>query len=324
MMPALSSNTQTILLLTAPLIVGRGSPMADIVSPGEYQRLARCLHDIQREPADLLTAKSTEALQACASVVDIERLERLLGRGFQLGQAVERWQARAIWVISRADSDYPHRLKARLRGEAPALLYGCGEPGLLNDGGLAVVGSRRVDDALLDYTMAAGRLATEAGKPVITGGAKGIGQAAMRGALEAGGRTCTVLADCLEKQTMVREHRNMLIENRLALISPCDPNAEFDVGAAMRCTKLIYALADAALVVSSDAGKGETWSGAIEQLDIRGSVPIYVRSTGESSPGLDALRRKGARTWPNPENIEALRRILTATAEPPSQGSLPL
>jgi DNA processing protein len=99
-------------------------------------------------------------------------------------------------------------LKARLREDAPAVLYGCGDMALLETGGLAVVGSRHVDDALIDYTMAVGRLAARAGRTLVSGGAKGIDQAAMRGALEAGWKVCGVLADSLEKTTMNREHRN--------------------------------------------------------------------------------------------------------------------
>ena len=49
-----------------------------------------------------------------------ERLQRLLSRGFLLSQALEQWQSRAIWVISRADAHYPRRLKTRLREDAPA------------------------------------------------------------------------------------------------------------------------------------------------------------------------------------------------------------
>ena len=74
----------------------------------------------------------------------------------------------------------------------------------------------------------------------------------MRGALEAGGRVCGVLADSLERQAMTREHRNMLLDGQLTLISPFDPNARFHAGNAMQRNKLVYALSDAALVVSSD------------------------------------------------------------------------
>ena len=188
MTPALSPNTQAILLLTAPLIAGRGAPSPDLLSPGEYKRLARHLREMQRQPADLLSPDAAELLRAASLSIDEGRLQRLLGRGFLLSQVIERWQARAIWVVSRADAEYPRRLKARLREDAPAVLYGCGDIGLLESGGLAVVGSRHVDDALIDYAMAVGRLAARAGRTLVSGGAKGIDQAAMRGALEAGGK----------------------------------------------------------------------------------------------------------------------------------------
>lgn len=309
MMPTLSPNTQAILLLTAPLIAGRGTSSPDLLSPGEYKRLARHLRELQHQPADLVSPDAANLLRACQPVIDAGRLQRLLGRGFLLSQVIEHWQARAIWVVSRADADYPRRIKKRLQEDAPAVLYGCGEISLLESGGLAVVGSRHVDDTLVDYTMAVGRLAARAKRALISGGAKGIDQAAMRGALEAGGKVCGVLADSLEKATMNREHRNLLLDGQLILISPYDPSAGFNVGNAMQRNKLIYALADASLVVSSDLNKGGTWTGAIEQLDKLKFVPVYVRSTGESSSGLDALRSKGAIPWPNPQDADAFEGV---------------
>lgn len=327
MTPVLSPNTQAILLLTAPLIAGRGTASSDLLSPGEYKRLARHLREIQRQPSDLISPDAAEILLACQPVIDESRLQRLLGRGFLLSQVVERWQARAIWVVSRADAEYPRRLKARLREDAPAVLYGCGDMSLLESGGLAVVGSRHVDDSLIDYTMAVGRVSAQAGRTLVSGGAKGIDQAAMRGALEAGGKVCGVLADSLEKTTMNREHRNLLLDGQLVLMSPYDPNAGFNVGHAMQRNKLIYALADASLVVSSDLNKGGTWAGAVEQLDKLKFVPVFVRVTGESSTGLDGLRNKGALPWPNPQDVdsfEALFNVATPARTAPAQVGLML
>lgn len=318
MTPTLSPNTQAILLLTAPLIAGRGTSSSDLLSPGEYKRLARHLREIQRQPSDLVSPDAADLLRACQPVIDEARLQRLLGRGFLLSQVIERWQARAIWLVSRADNEYPRRLKARLREDAPAVLYGCGDMGLLESGGLAVIGSRHVDDSLIDYTMAVGRLAARSGRTIMSGGAKGIDQAAMRGALEAGGKVSGVLADSLEKTTMNREHRNLLLDGQLVLISPYDPSAGFNVGNAMQRNKLIYALADASLVVSSDLNKGGTWAGAIEQLDKLKFVPVYVRSTGGSSPGLDALRSKGALPWPNPQDADAFESVFGVVAPTPA------
>ncbi|MQV31033.1 DNA-processing protein DprA [Sinorhizobium meliloti] len=314
MMPALSPNTQAILLLTAPLIAGRGTSTPDLLTPGEYKRLARHLRTIQSQPADLISPDAGELLRACQPVIDQSRLQRLLGRGFLLSQVIERWGTRAIWVVSRADAGYPRRLKGRLREDAPAVLYGCGQISLLDTGGLAVVGSRHVDDALINYTTSVGHLAARAGRMLISGGAKGIDLAAMRGALEAGGKVCGVLADNLEKASLNREHRNLLIEGQLTLISPYDPSVGFNVGHAMQRNKLIYALADASLVVSSDVDKGGTWAGAIEQLQKLRFVPVYVRSTGEESAGLDALRKKGALAWPNPEDTESFEAVFSSTS----------
>lgn len=320
-MSTLSPNTQAILLLTAPLIAGKGSSSSELLTPGEYKRLARHLREIQRQPADLVSPDAADLLQACHPVIDEARLQRLLGRGFLLSQVIERWQARAIWVVSRADADYPRHLKARLREDAPAVIYGCGDMALLDSGGLAVVGSRHVDDSLIDYTMAVGRSAARAGRTLVSGGAKGIDQAAMLGALEAGGKVSGVLADSLEKTTMNREHRNLLLDGQLVLISPYDPSAGFNVGNAMQRNKLIYALADASLVVSSDLNKGGTWTGAVEQLDKLKFVPVYVRSTGSSSLGLDALRSKGALPWPNPQDADAFEAVFEVAA--PTQVPFP-
>lgn len=316
MSTTISPNTQAILLLMAPLTAVRDGPSSDLLTPGEYRRLARFLCDKQRQPADLLAPDARELLGECKQLVDSDRLTSLLSRGFLLGQAIEHWQTRAIWVVSRADAGYPRRLKTRLTDDAPPVLYACGDAAILNTGGLAVVGSRHVGDALVECTEGIGRLTARARRTLVSGGARGIDQAAMRGALEAGGQAVGVLADSLERAVLNREHRNLLMDGQLVLISPYDPSAGFNVGHAMQRNKLIYALADAALVVSSDYEKGGTWAGAVEQLENLRLVPVYVRSNGEISKGLDALRRKGALPWPNPETPEALSEALAAEANP--------
>ena len=324
----LSANTQAILLLTAPLLAGRGKPSTSPLGVGEYRRLARRLRELERQPADLLDSGWREILKECRVGLDHERLERLLGRGFLLSQAMERWQTRAIWVRSRADADYPRRLKKGLGEEAPPVLYGCGDAASLDAGGLAVVGSRDVDDGLIEYTEKVGRLAAETRRTVVSGGARGIDQAAMHGALDAGGYVAGVLADGLEKAAMLRAYREALMDGRLVLICPYDPAAGFLVGHAMQRNKLIYALSDAALVVSSDYEKGGTWAGAVEQLDKLKLVPVYVRANGGSGKGLEGLRERGAMPWPEPNTPEAFEKTLDAApsvkCDAPEQQTLSL
>jgi predicted Rossmann fold nucleotide-binding protein DprA/Smf involved in DNA uptake len=85
----------------------------------------------------------------------------------------------------------------------------------------------------------------------------------------------------------------------------------------MQRNKLIYAFADTALVVNSDFKKGGTWSGAIEQLNKLKLVPVYVRTGGSSSKGLDALQQAGAMPWPNPQDSDGLDEVFSAVPVAP-------
>lgn len=311
-----SQDCQAVLLLTAPLITGRTEPSPDLLTPGEFKRLSALLHEWQKGPEDFLRADADDLVRQCSELVNADRLKRLLGRGFLLSQAVERWQARAIWVIASTDPTYPQRLKERLKENAPAVLYGCGDAAILETGGLAVVGSRNATPALLKYTEHIGQLAAHAKQTVVSGGARGIDQASMQGALQADGKAVGMLADSLERAALNREYRSPLMEGRLVLVSPYDPLAGFNVGNAMQRNKLIYALADAALVISSDYQKGGTWAGAAEQLTKLRLVPVYVRSRGELEKGITELQILGARPWPNPTNPAELVRTLAQGSSP--------
>lgn len=311
----ISANTQAILLLTAPLILGRSAGKEPLLSAREYQALAFRLREEGVAPANLLESGNAEARAAAEACVARDRLDKLLSRGFKLAQAIERWHARSIWVLSRADAAYPRRLKARFRADAPALLYGCGDASLLDRGGLAVVGSRKVDDSILEFTAAVARCAAEVGRPIVSGGARGVDQAAMDGAMEAGGWATGVLADGLEKAATRRAFRKPLLEQRLVLASPFDPGAGFNVGHAMQRNKYVYALADASLVVQAEVDKGGTWAGAKEQLSRYRFGPVYVRSTTDAEPAASALRELGALAWPNPLGAEAWKILFDTTTE---------
>jgi predicted Rossmann fold nucleotide-binding protein DprA/Smf involved in DNA uptake len=293
----------------------------------EYNRLARLLREKQKKPADLIGPAAAETIELAATIFGRSRLDTLLDRGFLLSQVQERWAARSIWVVSRADDAYPRRIKTRLKEDAPPVIYGCGEANLLETGGFAVAGSRHVDEELINYTEIVGRLAAQAQRTLISGGAKGIDRAAMHGALQTGGVVVGVLSDSLERAALAHDHREPLMDNKLAFISPYDPAAGFNVGHAMQRNKIIYALADAALVVTSDFEKGGTWAGAIEQLERLRFVPIFVRNGVGAGKGNAALLQHGARPWPNPRNevefCEALAAAAEIVAAEPQQESLP-
>ena len=133
MIVPLTPNTQAILLLTAPLIVGRSEGSSERLTLSEYNRLARLLREKQKEPADLIGPDAGQTVSVSAAVLGRERLENLLGRGFLLSQAVERWNARAteagaaggldLAPAERAlatPQDYLPRTQASFAGAMPA------------------------------------------------------------------------------------------------------------------------------------------------------------------------------------------------------------
>jgi predicted Rossmann fold nucleotide-binding protein DprA/Smf involved in DNA uptake len=137
----------------------------------------------------------------------------------------------------------------------------------------------------------------------------------MHGALLEGGDVAGVMADSLERAALARDNREPLMEGRLVLISPYDPAAGFNVGHAMQRNKVIYALADAGLVVTSDFEKGGTWTGAIEQLERLHFVPVFVRNGAKAGRGNSALIHHGGRPWPNPENAAELGQVISKAVE---------
>jgi predicted Rossmann fold nucleotide-binding protein DprA/Smf involved in DNA uptake len=294
----LSPDTQAILLLCASF--GQNRQMEpQPLTLSEYNAVAGWLRENEMSPGDLLNPTLQNRLSKITiGKLDSNRLIALLERGVMLGLAVEKWTNQGLWVVGRGDSEYPKRLKQRLRHSAPAILYGVGNIELLSEGGLAVVGSRDVDEEGLGYTQRVAQTCAEQGIQVVSGGARGVDQAAMLAVLEAGGTAVGVLPDSLSKAAVAGKYRAGIKEGRLTLVSAVDPGASFNAGNAMGRNKYIYAVADYALVVSSSVGKGGTWAGATEALERIKDVPIFVRMQETVPEGNRQLLKKGAKPLP--------------------------
>jgi predicted Rossmann fold nucleotide-binding protein DprA/Smf involved in DNA uptake len=286
----LSPDTQAVLLLCGSL-GRRGSAPAGPLTTLEYAKLAHWLHQRAMRPGDLLS--NLPPADFHDSPIGPERLSALLDRGTALALEVERWTNRGLWVLSRGDDAYPRLLRSRLGRYAPPLLHGSGDPGLLNSGGLAIVGSRDADADAERFARAAAARCAEQGITVVSGGARGVDSVAMMSALEAGGPVVGILADGLDRAATSGRYRDGLRAGTLVLASPYDPGARFSVGAAMGRNKIVYTLSHWGLVVSSSAGTGGTWAGAKETLQI-GWVPVFVRDGVGVPEGNRALRREGA------------------------------
>ncbi|MCS6842596.1 MAG: DNA-processing protein DprA [Roseiflexus sp.] len=288
----LTPDTQAILLLCGAF-GGRETSVAPL-SAMEYHKLALWLHAQQMRPGDLLRPDGVSRIQTTPGApVSPERLLALLARGGALALALESWSNKGLWVISRSDPDYPQRFRARLGRLAPPLLYGAGNRCLLENGGLAIVGSRSSTEAALVFTRDIARRCARQGMQVISGAARGVDSEAMQAALAADGAVVGVLADSLLRASVSGKYRQALRNGNLALVTAYDPEAGFTVGNAMGRNKYIYALSDYALVVSASSGEGGAWSGAVENLRKRW-VPLVVWLSKEAPPANQRLHEMGA------------------------------
>ena len=290
---SLSSTAQATLLLTS-YFSKASSETAKPLTNTEWGRFALWLKEKSTTPADLLVTDPKALLQGWHDTrISAERIIELLNRGHSLALAMEKWQRAGLWVVTRSDPEYPRRLKQRLKTDSPPVLFGCGNKALLNAGGLAVIGSRNASETDLTFTDQVGAMAASEGIAIVSGGARGVDETAMLGALKQGGVVIGVMADSLLKAATSSKWRRGLMDGHAVLVSPFYPEAGFSAGNAMARNKYIYCLADSSMVIHSGK-KGGTLNGAEENLK-KAWVPLWVKQTKDKDAANVDLVTKGGR-----------------------------
>ncbi len=291
---------QAILLLTARL----SSTSDEIVRPlsnREWHRLHEWMRFLEIDPEMLLALPPEEVLKGWNHTsITHERIKALLQRKEILFASLEKWRRAGIWQVTILDEEYPEVLKKRLDRDAPTILFGCGEPLRMKAGGLSVVGSRKTTADVLAYSRKLGEMAADHDVQVVSGGARGVDQAAMLGCLEQGGESLGVLADSLFKALVSTVFSKYLLQGCLTLITPFSPEVGFSAVKAIQRNKLIYCLSDVGFAVHSGL-RGGTWSGVQEAVRKRW-IPIWVRKMDDPDAGNSELITAGALAAPTSIN----------------------
>ncbi|MGZ8515445.1 MAG: DNA-processing protein DprA [Candidatus Limnocylindrales bacterium] len=292
---SLSPDAPALILLCTSLGGERGAAGLRVLGPVAWSKLDDALRrNSFRGPRDLIGLTADEIARSLGIDDEIAAgYARLLGRSGQLAFELDRLRSRGIWVATIADDVYPRVRRDRLGSWAPPVLFGSGPASLLGGGGIAIVGSREADDDALAFTARLAGAAAAGGSSVVSGGARGIDVTAMRAAFEAGGSVVGLVPEGVERRLREASTRSAVAGGQAVIVSPYHPSAAFSAGAAMGRNKLIYALSDVAVVVSSADGSGGTWTGAVEALK-GGWVPVLVRDDPGVPAGNHSLIRLGA------------------------------
>ncbi len=288
-----------MLLLTSHLGLSNQPDLAPLTLK-DWNPLARKLHAASLRPGALLGLDAA-ALQSRLELDPVlaERVVRLLARRAALELELERLSALGIHAITRADDNYPARYFQRLKEAAPPVLFYAGESALLGQPGVAVVGSRKLDEAGQACARFVGNACGLSGLVLYSGGAKGVDSISMDAALANRGSAVGILADSLEKAVRATPYKAELERGDLCLVTPYSPHAPFSVGAAMGRNRLIYTVSDYAIVVASDVEKGGTWSGASEALRNHW-LPVFILDHQAMPEGNRRLLQKGGLPFPFP------------------------
>lgn len=234
-----------------------------------------------------------------AAAVGAENREQLLRRSRERDPALLRAAVlgAGCWACCRHDPVYPISLSDL--GDAPAVLFGRGDPALLarlgRDNAATVVGSRRPSAYGRERAMLLGGELAAAGLAVVSGLALGIDSCAHRGALDAGGLTVAVLGSGADVASPPRS--KALYEELRAtglVLSELPPGVGARRWTFPARNRIMAALGAITIVVEARDRSGSqiTADIAIELGRDVGAVPGRVGTSGAVGP--NRLIRQGA------------------------------
>lgn len=260
-----SENAMSAILLCSYLGIDKDDNLKPF-SLGEWNAFIDDIREAKEELTVVFSNDSSWKERLHYSDGHSERIDKLISRGVKAAFELDSLEKKGIKAVTIFDEDYPILLRRKLKKKAPPVLFYAGNLELAKKIGIAVVGSRNVDDEGMAFTK---RLVEKASKEklvVYSGGARGVDSVSEITAINSGSAVVSFVADSLSGKIKKQETIKNIIDGRLLLLSDVKPDAGFSAARAMNRNKYIYASAYGAFVIESDYNKGGTWNGAIESI----------------------------------------------------------
>jgi DNA processing protein len=234
------------------------------------------------------------------------RRRELRERHARFTQGNLRWSD-GVEAICRHRHGYPREL-CSAGDRAPRMLYVAGAAQRLQELGaqptVAIVGSRRASDYGMEMARSLARGLAASGVTVAGGLSDGIAVAAQEGALEADGKTLTVLDGGLDVACPARR-RTLFLRLRAAgcVVAelPCGCGARNWCQTARERT--VVGLAQLTIVVEADANPGELLGARVARSLGRTVAAVPGRVTSPVSRGTHALLMDGAALVRGPTDV---------------------
>jgi DNA processing protein len=218
-------------------------------------------------------------------------------------QADLEWLERSgACLLASIDESYPPML--RESPDAPAVLYVLGDPHVLREPQIAMVGSRQCTPGGRQTARRFASWFAEAGLTVTSGLALGIDAASHEGALAAGGLTIAVCG-CGLDETYPRQHAELArrIAARGTLVSEFPPGTPPLPGNFPQRNRIIAGLAAGTLVVEAASESGSLITARLAGVAGREVFAIPASIQNPFARGCHELIRQGAKLVESPEDV---------------------
>lgn len=260
-----SDNAMSAILLCSYIGIKKDDAIKPL-SLGEWSIFLRRIIEKNLEPSIVLESDLRMLSELNYNRLETQRISSLVSRGGAVAFELDNLSSRGIDIVTIFDENYPVLLKRKLKRKAPPILYYAGDIKLANNIGIAVVGSRNVDQEGIEFTKELVRRASKERLVIYSGGAKGVDTISENAAIQNGSAVVSFVADSVLTRIKKKENLNHIIQGKLLLISDVKPDVGFSAARAMNRNKYIYAAAYGAFVIASDYNTGGTWSGAVENI----------------------------------------------------------
>lgn len=196
--------------------------------------------------------------------------------------------------ISKEDEQYPSVL--RQIKNPPKYIYCDGNIKLLEEPGIAIIGSRTCTNYGKRVATEFSKKLSEYGITIVSGMAKGIDSFAHKGALEVGGNTIAVLP-CGLNNIYPKENKKLfeqIIENNGLIITEYEENEEADYNKFLERNRIVSGLTIGTLVIEGGYRSGTSVTANLAKT--QGKNVFCIPSSLENSKGItpNKLIKEGA------------------------------
>lgn len=247
------------------------------LSSSEYVRLRDRIGESDLSGVGALLGMDVSGVRRTLELSEREayRICVLVSRVMPFSYALERFMEAGIDIVTVDEPGYPQRLIERLDDKAPPMLYYCGELSLASWPGIAMVGEASrpgAAECAREISEQAGR----AGITMIAGDEPGAGRLAEDMMFKTGGRHILCLAGAMSDRIYQPGISEMIAGNRALALSVVHPDTRYTISHALGRNKFLYALSNAAFIMSLPHERGALWNGVCSAMRCEWIRRVYV------------------------------------------------